>query len=701
MGQKGTDVAVIYNNDAAVWVNYIKNHLQKIDQGKDPMMISSYEDSDLFPRPHRQTKTSLESALVIVVIASPGFLDMLQCDEKRKFIIKDPSNAILFLCGTTEADIKRSCLDPRFNNYDAWKKIMHGQPEDLFRCITANIDSVDSKPLVSTKRVVSVPDEDEDEDIPEGEVGSACGGGASVAPTSSVDAKWAFDITPSVIHSEEQTEIVIFFHNKLPDNCQLRVVFDDMRLPVLRRNPYTFCFIAPEHEEGDVQVMLECDEGKVGDLTLKYKCEMEKMNGLIQIHLQALELTCQQKGPSSKELDKTLSNIFMDKGDMIPAAAFETLFGMHEYAASTSIKHELPTLLHFAAKYGLKDFTCHLIDLPGALLAYSISNKNDDRPAEIARNHEHIELANYFDSYIEMNGALYELMEPYMYFSIEAPRYNEESNYYNQPGYVGYERAIPVGTAPDDMYVDMTGNPDAPGYIPMNRITRKAPKPTLVPKTPRQKELYDIMMQLYETKITALEIKRHITEWFSKHASGTSLKDKQMKLDELKEEVQKWVVRDREDAGYVTTHSNKGEFVQYMLRQCMRLHTSPYYNTKTHVGGNQDDPSQQTNEPEAEYLYTAEMGDAAFSPSAPPPRRSQSQETPGSQRASGMQRTRPVSMRMDKLIQNKGIEPVPPLPRREVLQRRSQLQDKPVKPPSVSSPTQPDIPQRMLRTRLS
>ena len=54
-----------------------------------------------------------------------------------------------------------------------------------------------------------------------------------------------------------------------------------------------------------------------------------------QIHLQALELICQKKGINSKELDKTLSKIFMDKSDAIPAAAFEILFGMHEYAASS------------------------------------------------------------------------------------------------------------------------------------------------------------------------------------------------------------------------------------------------------------------------------------------------------------------------------------------------------------------------------
>ncbi|KAK2185278.1 hypothetical protein NP493_241g06004 [Ridgeia piscesae] len=482
----------------------------------------------------------------------------------------------MFLCGVAEADIKKSGLNTRFRNFSVWTKITHEQPEELFRCITANIDNVDRKTSVSA------PNDDEDDDIPDDEVG--CGGRVSSTSTtpapSSVDAKWTFDITPTVIHSEEQTEVVIFFQNKLPDNCQLRVVFEDMGLPVRKRNPYTVCFIAPEHREGDVTVTLECDNGKVGELTLKYNCEMEKMNGLIQIHLQALELICQRRGLTSKELDKALSKIFMDKNDTIPAAAFEILFGMHEYAASMSIKHELPTLLHFAAKYGLKDFTCHLIDLPGALLAYSISNTNDDRPAEIARNHKHIELANYFDSYIEMNGALYELMEPYMYFTIDESCYCAYSD--NQPGYyVGYERAMRVGGMQDEEYMDMRENADMPGYLPMNRPAKKVPKPTLVPKTERLRELYDIMMLLYETKIPAQEIHRPMSEWFSKHANGTSLKDKQMKLDELKAELDTWAPQEKQDPDYVTAHANKGEFVQYMLRQCMRQNA--YYNTKVRV----------------------------------------------------------------------------------------------------------------------
>ena len=50
----------------------------------------------------------------------------------------------------------------------------------------------------------------------------------------------------------------------------------------------------------------------------------------------------------------------------------------------------------------------------------------------------------------------------------------------------------------------------------------------------------------------------------------------QKNLDELKHELKMWASEDREHAGYVR-HSNKGEFVLYMLRQCMRQHTSPGY----------------------------------------------------------------------------------------------------------------------------
>ena len=202
----GTDVVVIFNIDANLWVEYIKSHLEKVDAGKNEMTISVYEDTDLFPRPHPHTKETVAGARVVIVIASPGFLSMLQCDEKRGCLVTNPRNAIMFLCGVAEADIKKSGLNTRFRNFSVWTKITHEQPEELFRCITANIDNVERKTSVSA------PNDDEDDDIPDDEVG--CGGRVSSTSTtpapSSVDAKWTFDITPTVIHSEvrQETETV-------------------------------------------------------------------------------------------------------------------------------------------------------------------------------------------------------------------------------------------------------------------------------------------------------------------------------------------------------------------------------------------------------------------------------------------------------------------------------------------------------------
>jgi len=75
------------------------------------------------------------------------------------------------------------------------------------------------------------------------------------------------------------------------------------------------------------------------------------LNVFWQIHLQALELICQRRGLTSKELDKALSKIFMDKNDTIPAAAFEILFGMHEYAASSKAQPYLYPFLSLHLRF--------------------------------------------------------------------------------------------------------------------------------------------------------------------------------------------------------------------------------------------------------------------------------------------------------------------------------------------------------------
>lgn len=65
---------------------------------------------------------------------------------------------------------------------------------------------------------------------------------------------------------------------------------------------------------------------------------------------------------------------------------------------------ELPTLLHFAARYGLKKLTTALLQCPGALQAYSVMNKYGDYPNTLAEKSGFFDLRQFMDEYVVSAG---------------------------------------------------------------------------------------------------------------------------------------------------------------------------------------------------------------------------------------------------------------------------------------------------------
>lgn len=57
-------------------------------------------------------------------------------------------------------------------------------------------------------------------------------------------------------------------------------------------------------------------------------------------------------------------------------------------------------MLHFAAKYGLKNLTALLLTCPGALQAYSVANKHGHYPNTIAEKHGFRDLRQFIDEYV-------------------------------------------------------------------------------------------------------------------------------------------------------------------------------------------------------------------------------------------------------------------------------------------------------------
>ena len=73
---------------------------------------------------------------------------------------------------------------------------------------------------------------------------------------------------------------------------------------------------------------------------------------------------------------------------------------------------ELPTLIHFAAKFGFKELCAKLTDLPDASYAGKFTNCNGQQPNDIAKVYRHSELCRFLENFLEMVGYAVRYSEP-------------------------------------------------------------------------------------------------------------------------------------------------------------------------------------------------------------------------------------------------------------------------------------------------
>uniref|UniRef100_A0AAA9TL40 B cell scaffold protein with ankyrin repeats 1 n=2 Tax=Bos TaxID=9903 RepID=A0AAA9TL40_BOVIN len=129
------------------------------------------------------------------------------------------------------------------------------------------------------------------------------------------------------------------------------------------------------------------------------------------------------------ELDDILTSTFKHE---IPYYEFQSLQTEICPQKEYSYFKELPTLLHCAAKFGLKNLAIHLLQCSGATRASKIKNLEGSDPAHIAERHGHKELKKIFED-----------------FSIqEVSRDNEQENRYEE-GITSFSTCSPTVQSPD------------------------------------------------------------------------------------------------------------------------------------------------------------------------------------------------------------------------------------------------------------
>ncbi|KAL0964242.1 hypothetical protein UPYG_G00321240 [Umbra pygmaea] len=212
-----------------------------------------------------------------------------------------------------------------------------------------------------------------------------------------------------ILCGDHSKTIFIIFTNKLDKQLELEVEFSSENSAPKRvlgdlNNEYTISVEAPDMPPGQVSLTLYSYDSPICLKPVTYYTAMGEISRYLEHAASPISFLCQAFGitiNTTEALDKLLTDSLKCR---IPASGLH-VFGIRQIEednmASCQRQEELPTLLHFAAKHGLKKLTTLLLQCPGALQAYSVMNKNGDYPNTLAERNGYPDLRQFMDEFVE------------------------------------------------------------------------------------------------------------------------------------------------------------------------------------------------------------------------------------------------------------------------------------------------------------
>ncbi|XP_063774451.1 B-cell scaffold protein with ankyrin repeats [Pseudophryne corroboree] len=196
-------------------------------------------------------------------------------------------------------------------------------------------------------------------------------------------------VLPKRISCENPGELFIILPNEIPNNPDIEVEFSTenqlIRRKAIQCNQHILCLKALDFPPGPVMVKVCCGEVITATAQIEYFSATEDLECLLSEIVDPIKFFCQAFNIyTMEELDKVLVKSLQDK---ISSCEID-LFQINQHTINTS-SEEIPTLLHCAAKLGLKEVTCSLMQSPVADYICQLPNKYGDDPAAIAKKHGH------------------------------------------------------------------------------------------------------------------------------------------------------------------------------------------------------------------------------------------------------------------------------------------------------------------------
>uniref|UniRef100_A0A8C3MZZ0 B-cell scaffold protein with ankyrin repeats n=1 Tax=Geospiza parvula TaxID=87175 RepID=A0A8C3MZZ0_GEOPR len=352
------DILVIYEQEAEEWALYLKS-LFGLIVNKEGILLYNLENSSF----KHQELLCLLSYKCKLLILSCGLLNCL--NQKGSYfleqVLKPPDNVVILLCGVENSEILYEILTLAGGN----KEISTDQkPEEYISVIEEIIQQGNILLLVSSEEIdLTFKTEVLSERLESDEQ--------------------SILVLPRRISCENPGEIFILLKEEIDEETlEIEFITDNqqIRMQTASWNKKVKYVKALDFPAGPVYVNVYCGGVIKRTAQIEYYTALEEIEPILKKVADPIAFTCQVK-----KVDNVLSSLLRNK---ISTYEFSLLQSEEEHYHQA----KFPTLLHCAARFGLKKLAAFLLSCPEAAQACKITNKYGDDPESIAKKHGHKEL---------------------------------------------------------------------------------------------------------------------------------------------------------------------------------------------------------------------------------------------------------------------------------------------------------------------
>ncbi|XP_076368203.1 uncharacterized protein LOC143255817 isoform X2 [Tachypleus tridentatus] len=360
------DLTILFCGDAKEWARYLT---QTFCSHGGPQALPIHQErleNLIFPLPSVCAQ-SFTSAKVVLVILSPASLDFIDSHAEVFELGKllRPNQTVAMLCGVNEGDIT-SFHKAALVSYDAWPRFV-ARDQDR-ECV----ENVLGTTFEFLKR----------------------------AQESQAYQKPQFKVSPRKVN-EGNRKVFVILDRAIRVNQKVQVLLEGNgvhELPVKKRNPYTLQFVVPDNCMqicNLINVHVKCDDYFLGVRALKCESKIGELYTLLQNVNSPYEMLRQTMGVAScSEVDNLMVKNFRRN---LPPIGFDMLDP--DVNLDQNSEEEVPTLLHFSSKYGLRELTSQLLQCAGAARACRLQNVSGCCPAQLAKQEGHNDIAGLLDDF--------------------------------------------------------------------------------------------------------------------------------------------------------------------------------------------------------------------------------------------------------------------------------------------------------------